>query len=45
MKYYFWIAFYENGKMRLFNTKHEPKPVNTVAGNKLLKLIKYEENI
>ena len=45
MKYYFYVAFYEEGLMRMFNTKNKPKPMNIHNGKKLLKVCKFSKKI
>lgn len=45
MKFYFYIAFYNNGLIRTFNTKREPKPGNKHSGGKLLKVKKFKVKI
>lgn len=32
MKFIFYVAFYDNGKMRLFNTKRKPFPTFCWSG-------------
>lgn len=38
MNFYFWIAYYSDGRLRMFNTKFEPKPMNRLGKGKLIKL-------
>lgn len=54
MKVYFYIAFYSNGKMRLFNTKNKPMPTFCSSGyykngkphkGKLIKVKKFEAKL
>lgn len=45
MKFYFYIAFYSKGSMRLFNTKRKPKPMNVHNGEKLLKIVKFTKEL
>lgn len=45
MKFYFWIAFYSDGRIRAFNTKREPKPVNRLGKGKLLCITKYKVKV
>lgn len=42
MKYYFYIAFYSGGKIRCFNTKNIPKPINKSNGEKLISVKKFK---
>lgn len=43
MKFYFYIAFYSKGSMRLFNTKRKPKPMNVLGNEKLLDVVKFSK--
>lgn len=45
MKYYFYIAFYDDGTIRCFNTKREPKPINRKGDAKLIDVKKYTRKI
>lgn len=44
-KVYFWVAFYNNGTMRLFNTKYKPKPMNINNGGELICVKKFTKTI
>lgn len=45
MNFYFWVAFYSDGRVRVFNTKRKPRPVNRMGEGKLIEVKKFEHEV
>lgn len=43
--FYFYIAFYSDGTMRMFNTKRIPRPTNSSCEGKLIYVKKFYHRI